>query len=120
RVPIANRIHLPVGGPIRRLLAGRAFAAASREMGGDIRAMEPGRVIGLVEVPLLLIHGDADTTVPPAHGRRPVPPAGPSAEHWAVPGAGHGGAHRAAPEEWDQRVSAFLRQAFFDGRSAVP
>jgi fermentation-respiration switch protein FrsA (DUF1100 family) len=82
--------------------------------------MEPGRVIGLVEVPLLLIHGDADTTVPPADGRRLVALAGPSAEHWTVPGAGHGGAHRAAPVEWDDRVSAFVRRAFFDARGAVP
>jgi uncharacterized protein len=116
RIPIANRIDLPVGGPIRRLLAGRAFAAASREVGGDIRAMEPGRVIGLVEVPLLLIHGDADTTVPPADGRRLVALAGPSAEHWLVADAGHGGAHRTAPDEWDDRVSRFLRRAFFDAR----
>jgi len=120
RIPIANRIHLPVGGAVRRLLAGRAFSAASREVGGDIRAMEPGRVIGLVEIPLLLIHGEADTTVPPADGRRLAALAGPSAEHWMVPGASHGGAHRAAPVEWDDRVSAFLRRAFLDARNAVP
>jgi uncharacterized protein len=120
RIPIANRIHLPVGGPIRRLIAGRAFAAASHEVGGDIRAMEPGRVIRLVEVPLLLIHGAADTTVPPSDGSRLAALAGPSAEHWIVPGAGHGGAHRVAPVEWDDRVSAFLRRAFLDARGAVP
>jgi uncharacterized protein len=120
RVPIANRIRLPVGGRIRRLLAGRAFSAASRVVGGDIRSMEPGRVIGLVEVPLLLIHGEADTTVPLADGRRLAERAGRSAEHWIVPGAGHGGAHRAAAPEWDDRVSAFLRRAFFDARGAVP
>jgi pimeloyl-ACP methyl ester carboxylesterase len=117
RVPIANRIGWPIGGPLRRALAGRLFAAASREVGGDIRAMEPGRIVALVEpVPLLLVHGGSDTTVRPDEGRRLVELAGPSAEHWLVPGAGHGGAHRAAPAEWDDRVSRFLRQAFFGAR----
>jgi pimeloyl-ACP methyl ester carboxylesterase len=117
RVPIANRIGWPIGGPLRRALAGRLFAAASREVGGDIRAMEPGRIVALLEpVPLLLVHGGADTTVRPEEGRRLVELAGPSAEHWLVPGAGHRGAHRAAPAEWDDRVSRFLRQAFFGAR----
>jgi hypothetical protein len=79
--------------------------------------MEPGRIVALLEpVPLLLVHGGADTTVRPDEGRRLVALAGPSAEHWLVPGAGHGGAHRAASAEWDDRVSRFLRGAFFGAR----
>ncbi len=117
RIPIANRIPYPIGGPLRRALAGRMFDAASAEMGGDLRAMEPGRVVALVEpVPLLLVHGTADRTVPPADGRRLAAMAGPSAEHWEVPGADHGQAHRTAPAQWDDRVGGFLRQAFFGAR----
>jgi len=121
RIPIANRMGLPIGGPLRRAFAGRMFGAAGRRVGGDLRATEPRRMIGLVEpVPLLLIHGAADRTVPPADGRRLAALAGPTAEHWEVPGAGHGGARRAAPAPWDERVSAFLRSGFSGAREAVP
>ncbi len=121
RIPIANRIHLPIGGLLRRGLAGRMFRTASRRIGGDIRATEPGRIVGLIEpVPLLLIHGGADRTVPPAAGRRLAGAAGPSAEHWEVPGADHGQARAAAPGPWDERVSGFLRRAFVGAREAMP
>lgn len=121
RIPIANRMGLPIGGLLRRALAGRMFRSAGRVIGGDLRATEPGRVIGLVEpVPVLLIHGSADRTVPIAAGRRLAAAAGPSADHWEVPGAGHGGARAAAPAPWDERVSRFIRQAFSGARDAVP
>jgi pimeloyl-ACP methyl ester carboxylesterase len=120
RIPIANRIHAPLGGPIRRAIAGRMFSNASRRLGADLRATEPIRVIGLVDpVPLLLIHGGADRTVRPADGRRLAASAGASAEHWEVPGADHGRARAADPGGWDARVSGFLRRAFLAGREAV-
>jgi pimeloyl-ACP methyl ester carboxylesterase len=97
------------------------FTIAGRRVGGDLRATEPGRIVGLVEpVPLLLVHGGADRTVRPADGRRLASLAGPSAEHWEVPGAEHGEARRAAPAQWDERVTRFLRQAFFGAREVVP
>jgi pimeloyl-ACP methyl ester carboxylesterase len=121
RIPIANRMPLPIGGFLRRALAGRMFSRAGRRVGGDMRATEPGRIIGLVEpVPLLLIHGLADRTVRPADGRRLAALAGPAAEHWEVPGAEHRRARRAAPEQWDERVSRFLRSALSEGRDGVP
>ncbi|MEA2546701.1 MAG: uncharacterized protein QOI09_1974 [Chloroflexota bacterium] len=120
RIPVANRIGAPVGGAIRRAIAARMFAEAGRRVGGDLRATEPIRVIGLVEpVPLLLIHGSADRTVRPADGRRLAAAAGPAAEHWEAPGADHGQARAADPAAWDERVSAFLRRAFVAGREAV-
>jgi len=121
RIPIANRIGLPLGGALRRALAGRMFTLAGRRLGGDLRATEPGRIIGLVDpVPLLLIHGGADRTVRPADGRRLAELAGPSTEHWEVPGAEHGQARRAAPAQWDERVSRFVRLAFSGAREVVP
>jgi pimeloyl-ACP methyl ester carboxylesterase len=121
RTPIANRMRLPIGGVLRRALAGRMFTIAGRRVGGDLRATEPGRLIALVEpVPLLLIHGGSDRTVRPAEGRRLAARAGPSATHWEVPGAGHGQARRAARAQWDERVSRFLRLAFFEAREVVP
>jgi pimeloyl-ACP methyl ester carboxylesterase len=107
-VPIASRLS----GPFRRFTAARLFDAAARRLGADPRATEPARVIGLVEpVPLLLIHGEADATVPVADGRRLAGLAGPSASHWVVPRADHSAAHRTAPEEYERRVTDFLRAA---------
>ena len=113
---IANRIE----GPFRRLIADRLVAAAGRHIGSDLRATEPIRVIDLVEpVPLLLIHGDADTTVPVADGRRLAARAGAAAEHWIVSGAEHTRAHELAPDEWEERVGAFLRRAFTEARESA-
>jgi fermentation-respiration switch protein FrsA (DUF1100 family) len=62
-------------------------------------------------VPLLLIHGDADTTVPLPDGQRLADLAGPNAEHWIVPGAEHSEAHVAAGQDYERRVTDFLRVA---------
>jgi uncharacterized protein len=108
---VASRLGISLG-PLRRWTAARLFDAAARRLGGDPRATEPGRIVGLVEVPLLLVHGAADTTVPVEEGRRLAALAGPSASHWVVPGALHSGGHAAAPGEYERRVTDFLRTAF--------
>jgi pimeloyl-ACP methyl ester carboxylesterase len=108
-VPIASRLR----GPARRFTAGRLFDGASELLGADPRATQPDRVVGLVEpVPLLLIHGEADTTVPIAEGRRLAALAGPHAEHWVVPDAEHSAAHAVAGQDYERRVTDFLRMAF--------
>jgi pimeloyl-ACP methyl ester carboxylesterase len=112
-IPIATRLR----GPARGFVAGRLFDGAARTLGADPRATEPARVIGLVDpVPLLLIHGDADTTVPIADGRRLAALAGPSTEHWVVQGAAHSGGHATAGQDYERRVTDFLRVAFRRGR----
>lgn len=112
---VANRIRGP--GLVRRWLARRAFASAADLLGEDPRATEPIRVVALLEdLPVLLIHGEADTTVPIAEGRRLAAAAGPGAEHWTIAGAGHALGRRTSPEAWDGRVTAFLRGAFRGGR----
>lgn len=108
-VPVANRIR----SPFRRFIAARLFDGAARALGADPRDTEPGRVIGMVEpVPLLLIHGSADSTVPLAEGERLMAGAGPSAEHWIVEGADHSRAHAVAGQDYERRVTDFLRMAF--------
>jgi fermentation-respiration switch protein FrsA (DUF1100 family) len=116
-VPAASRLP----GPARTFLAGRLFDAAARTLDGDPRATDPIKVIGLVDqVPLLLIHGDADTTVPIADGRRLAAAAGPGTEHWVVPGADHGRAHATDGEAYEARVTTFLRGAFASVRTVAP
>ena len=112
-IPIASRLR----GPGRRFVAARLFDSASRTLGADPRTTEPRQVIGLVEpVPLLLIHGDADGTVPIADGHRLAALAGPSAQHWVIAGAEHSGGHAAAPQDYERRVADFLRMAFVTAR----
>lgn len=112
---VANRLRGP--GPVRRWLARRAFAIAATRLGADPRATEPIRVLPLLEdLPVLLIHGAADTTVPLDEGRRLAAAAGPGGEHWIVPGADHSLARQTSPGAWDERVSTFLRRAFSASR----
>jgi uncharacterized protein len=114
---VANRMRAP----FRGFLAARMFDVAARRVGGDLRATEPIRVIGLIEtVPLLLIHGAADRTVPLADGRRLAAMAGPNVDHWIVPDADHSGGHAADPPAYETRVAAFLRSAFVGARPEVP
>lgn len=42
-----------------------------------------------VQAPILVLHGDADDTIPPEHGRRVAAAAGGPAEFVLLPGAGH-------------------------------
>jgi pimeloyl-ACP methyl ester carboxylesterase len=112
-IPVATRLR----GPGRRFVAARLFDNAARTLGADPRATEPARVIGLVDpVPLLLIHGEADTTVPIEDGRRLAALGGPSTEHWVVPGADHSASHAVAGQDYETRVEDFLRLAFRRGR----
>lgn len=108
-VPIASRLR----GPARRFVAARLFDGAASILGSDPRDTEPARVIALVEpVPVLLIHGVADTTVPIAEGRRLVTLGGPSVQSWEVEAADHSRGHATAPQDYERRVTDFLRVAF--------
>ena len=107
---------LPEG--LRRRVAGRLFSSAARTLGADPRDTEPIRIIGLLEgVPLLLVAGDADLTVPIADARRLAAAAPSTAEYWEVAGADHAGSHRADPAAYEARITGHLRPAFLDGRS---
>jgi fermentation-respiration switch protein FrsA (DUF1100 family) len=110
---VANRVGAPMG----RFLAARAFDSAARRLGADPRDTEPIRVIGLVApVPLLLINGEADTTVPVEDARRLAAAAGPTTELWTVPGADHSRSHAVAAQDYERRVTDHLRMAFRTAR----
>jgi pimeloyl-ACP methyl ester carboxylesterase len=114
---VANRMRLP----LRGFLAAQMFEAASRRVGGDLRATEPIRIIALTEpVRVLLIHGTADRTIPLAAANRLAAAAGPNVERLVVPGAGHSASHATAPADYESCVEAFLRRALADARSGVP
>jgi pimeloyl-ACP methyl ester carboxylesterase len=107
-VGIASRLR----GPGRRLVAGRLLDAAARRLGGDPRETEPIRVIGLLDgLPLMLISGGADTTVPLADARRLAAAAPPGTIHLVIPGAEHGRSHATDPAIYEAAVTDFLRDA---------
>lgn len=115
-VVIAGRL----GFPAASFVASRIVAAASRRLGEDLRSVEPIRLVGLLEdCPMLLIAGTADATLPIAAARRLAAAAPAGTEWWEVEGAHHAGAHRAAPAEYEARVTRFLRRAFVAARGGA-
>jgi pimeloyl-ACP methyl ester carboxylesterase len=112
---IRSRLRGPMGalrGPVSRHL----FTAAAQRLGGDPRATEPIRVLPLVDVPVLLIQGDADENIPLFDARRLLAVAGGNVEQWVVPGAAHSRAHTTEPREYEERVTAFVRAAMAGAR----
>lgn len=101
-----------------RLVANRLFDAVARRLGADPRETEPIRVIGLLEgVPLLLVAGERDATVPLHDARRLAAAAPPGSTFWVVPGADHSGAHLAEPSAYEARTTSLLRDALAEARS---
>ncbi|OGR44297.1 MAG: hypothetical protein A2X35_02395 [Elusimicrobia bacterium GWA2_61_42] len=78
-------------------------------MGVNINAVNPARSAAAIATPILLVHGDADTQVPPANSAR-IKAANPAAELWVVKGAGHGENWYKAGNEYERRLSAFFEK----------
>lgn len=98
---------------------GRAFARLA--MGTRISPVEwtepfpksPVECVGDVEVPLLLVYGDADQYFPVAHGEELLR-ASRDGELWVERGMGHG--EKAATPDLLRRVTAWARTATGEGR----
>jgi dipeptidyl aminopeptidase/acylaminoacyl peptidase len=70
----------------------------------------PTRAIArLDDIPVLIVHGEADGVIPVEHARRMRDAAGKHAELWLVPGAGHIQAFQDAAMR--DRLAAFLAEA---------
>jgi len=112
-VVVAGRMGLPFG----RRIAERVFARMARHVGGDPRQVQPTAVIGLLEdLPLLLIHGDADRTVPIRDATRLAAAAPSGSRQLVIRGADHGEGHRVDPQGYEAAVSDLLRGAFAAAR----
>ena len=113
-IVVARRAGVPFG----RRLAERAFARLASTVGGDPRDTQPIRTVPLLEdLPLLLVHGDADATLPIRDARRLAAAAPPGTVHLVVQGADHGDAHATDPTRYEAAVTAHLRSAFEGARS---
>lgn len=121
---VSPQVAIPVGrrlpGPFGRRVANRLFDAVTRQIGRDPRATEPIRSIGLLEgLPLLLIHGEGDRTVPLVEARRLAAAAPPGSRHIVIPGADHSAGHRTDPLGYESEVTAFFRAAFVRARGGA-
>jgi fermentation-respiration switch protein FrsA (DUF1100 family) len=80
-----------------------------RETGLDIRQVRPiDDVARIAPRAILIVQGALDPAVPPENGIRLYEAAGDPKEFYLVPGAGHGGYMRVAPDEFERRVVGFL------------
>lgn len=88
----------------------------------DLAAARPiAAVATSATPPILFIHGAADAYVPPMHGERLHAAAlHPASALWLVPGADHALTYAVAPEQWLQRVGAFLEACFAPGSAGRP
>jgi uncharacterized protein len=71
--------------------------------GVDLGQDSPVNSVASTHVPILLIHGLADTNLPPRHSEL-IKARNPAVDLWEPPHAGHCGAWQAEPEEYERRV----------------
>ncbi len=83
---------------------------ARRRYGVDLEQASPEDAVAETRVPVLLIHGAQDDNIPSRHSER-IAAHNAHVRLWLVPGAGHGGAVNAAPQEFEQRVVAWFQAA---------
>lgn len=72
----------------------------------------------IAPIPLLLVHGEQDTIVPPAHSERLYAAARAPKTLWLVERAGHIGAFHAEP--WRERLVSYLRAQVCPDRERGP
>ena len=79
------------------------FLYARIRYGVNLGEASPERAVAASHVPVLLIHGLADTNLPPRHSER-IESLQKAAVLWEPRNAGHCGASGAEPEEYKRRV----------------
>jgi uncharacterized protein len=108
-VVVGSRLRVPFG----RRIAGHAFARIGDRVGADPRSVQPVSVIRLLEdVPLLLIHGARDRTVPIRDARRLVAAAPAGTRRLEIADAEHAAGHEVDPAAYEAAVTGLLREAF--------
>ncbi|MCA1647692.1 MAG: alpha/beta fold hydrolase [Chloroflexi bacterium] len=106
--------HVPEQSGLPSIFTPGSVLVGSVLTGANLYAVSPLSGIALLAsrgVPLLVIHGEADTLVPVAHGRRLAAMYGLASETYFVPGAEHVRAYEADPAGYLARVDAFYDRA---------
>ena len=80
-------------------------------LGVRVSDAAPAEVVRDLNVPLLIIHGDADSQIPLEHAQAIYAKADPDkTKLWVVPGADHGFAHGLEGPRYEVRVRQFFEQ----------
>jgi len=83
------------------------FAYAALRYGVDLERVSPASAVADTRIPILLIHGLADTNLPPRHSES-IEAGNPAVVLWEPVNAGHCGASTASPAEYEHRVLDWL------------
>lgn len=78
----------------------------------DLNNLQPERDVAKLDYPVLIIHGEADTRVPPEEGRRVYEAAPAGSQWWSLPGVTHAQGFQTNPDEYVRRVAAYLSTRF--------
>jgi fermentation-respiration switch protein FrsA (DUF1100 family) len=98
-----------MSGPLAAMAVGGGSLYVRATQGLNFSDVSPIHSISTLTIPVLLIHGLADTRTPPAHSRQLAAANPTHAQLWLIPDAKHVGAYTTAPQEFRQRVLAFFR-----------
>jgi uncharacterized protein len=96
---------VPVFLPAARLFADRLY-------GINLGDISPERDAALLTFPVLLIHGGADSRIPPSHSRRILERAHFGSEVWTPAGVDHVDAFLSHPDEYAERILRHLAGRF--------
>lgn len=105
----AHEMRLKMHLPAFPLLYSASLLCKIRE-GWSFKEASAIKKLENVEVPLLIIHGDADIKVPVSEGKRILATKKKNAEMWLVEGGTHINAITQQPEKYEQVVSDFLNK----------
>lgn len=115
---LQERIHHQLRLPAA-VLADPVIALMARRTGARLTEFRPVTAVArLAPRPLLLIHGDADASVPVEHAHRLYGAAGDPRELWVLPDVDHVGAYFAARSAYVRRVIDFFDRSL--GRTVEP
>jgi dipeptidyl aminopeptidase/acylaminoacyl peptidase len=114
RLLIGERVHSSLRVPAALVMA-PVIAMFARRTGARLTDFRPVLAVEHISPrPLLIIHGDADATVPVHHAELLYAAAKEPKQLWRLPGVGHVGAYFADRREYLARVLAFFRDGLLD------
>jgi len=110
RIVLMTRLPRLLASPLAAAVVNTNMVYARLRYGLRLDAVSPVADIARTATPILLIHGLQDSRTPAAHSRA-LARANPRAVLWLVPAAGHTGAFRAEPREFESRVVAWFENS---------
>jgi pimeloyl-ACP methyl ester carboxylesterase len=105
---------------IPQLVVSAGFAYASLRYGLDFARVSPEDAIARATIPILLIHGTADASIPSIESETIFHRRSEHTELWQVPKVGHIGSYKARPAEYESRVIDWFRKSAAPQSAAQP